>query len=58
MSDTHDDDTPPQPLRALEAAGIGEGDFGESPEVPADAVYAYECMEAAGLGVPAEFGQA
>ena len=40
-------------LDELEAAGVGEGDFdGGEHGVPADAVYAYECLEAAAAGFP------
>lgn len=42
-------------LNALQAVGIGEGDFdGDEHGVPADALFAYECLEAAEAGFPPE----
>jgi hypothetical protein len=37
--------TPGDELSELAAAGIGEGDFGESPEVPVDLVELSEVLE-------------
>ena len=48
---TTEDDA--QALDELDAAGIGEGDFGgEENGVPAEAIFAFECLEAAAAGFP------
>lgn len=45
MTHEHLPDSEPDDLRALAAAGIGEGDFDDDHSVPADLVELHEILE-------------